>query len=75
MMLRARRPEMKRPFRMWLYPLPPVLALIGFGYILFVRRGSLGEMLLALTVAIAGTVLFIVRSARTSGQARGAYRR
>ena len=40
MLLRRRRPEMKRPFRMWLYPLPPIVALAGFGYIVFVRRGS-----------------------------------
>src|SRR5439155_13396172 len=28
--LRKRAPEMKRPFRVWLYPLPVLLALIGW---------------------------------------------
>ena len=30
MVLRRRKPEMPRPFRLWLYPLPPLLALAGF---------------------------------------------
>ncbi|HEY5381430.1 MAG TPA: APC family permease [Acidobacteriaceae bacterium] len=63
MMLRVRRPEMRRPFRMWLYPAPPVIALIGFGYIVFVRRGSMRELLLAVVVAAVGTVWFVVRRA------------
>jgi amino acid transporter len=61
MVLRRRRPEMKRPFRMWLYPLPPIVALIGFGYIVFVRSGSARELLLAVVVAAVGTVWFAVR--------------
>ena len=28
--LRRTQPEMKRPFRIWLYPLPPLLAIAGF---------------------------------------------
>ena len=32
MVLRRRRPDMPRPFRMWLYPLPAVLAFLGFVY-------------------------------------------
>lgn len=31
--LRTRRPDIERPFRMWLYPLPAVLALTGWLYI------------------------------------------
>jgi amino acid transporter len=61
MVLRRRRPEMKRPFLMWLYPLPPIVALIGFGYIVFVRRGSMRELLLAVVVAAVGTVWFVAR--------------
>ena len=30
MVLRMRRPDMPRPFRMWLYPLPALLAIAGF---------------------------------------------
>ncbi len=61
MLLRKRRPEMERPFRMWLYPLPPIVALAGFGYIVFVRRGSAVELMLAGVVVLVGTVVFVVR--------------
>jgi amino acid transporter len=36
--LRQTRPDVPRPFRMWLYPIPSVLALIGWAYI-FVTSG------------------------------------
>lgn len=61
MLLRARRPEMRRPFRMWLYPLPPLLALAGFGYIVFVRAGSARQLLLAGCVVVVGSVVFVLR--------------
>jgi amino acid transporter len=61
MLLRKRRPEMKRPFRMWMYPVPPVLALMGFAYIVFVRRGSFAELMLAAAVVVVGTVVFVMR--------------
>jgi amino acid transporter len=61
MLLRRRRPEMPRPFRLWLYPLPPIVALIGFGYIVFVRRGSGKELLLAAAVVLAGSAVFVLR--------------
>ena len=61
MVLRVRRPEMPRPFRMWLYPLPPVLALIGFGYIVVSRPNFRRELLLAVFVGVVGTVVFVTR--------------
>jgi amino acid transporter len=61
MLLRKRRPGMKRPFRMWMYPLPPIVALVGFAYIVFVRRGSATELMLAGAVVVVGTVVFVVR--------------
>lgn len=36
--LRRRRPELERPFRMWLYPLPALLALLGWVF-LFATTG------------------------------------
>jgi amino acid transporter len=62
MLLRARKPEMPRPFRLWLYPLPPVLALIGFTYIVLSRPNFGRELLLAAVVAAAGTIVFLLRS-------------
>jgi amino acid transporter len=59
--LRRTQPELKRPFRIWLYPLPPVLAMAGFTYILIERPHFLREILLAAMVAIAGAGAFILR--------------
>jgi len=61
MVLRVRRPEMARPFRIWLYPVPPLLALVGFGYIVVSRPNFRRELLLAAFVAVMGTIVFLGR--------------
>jgi len=61
MVLRKTQPEMKRPFRMWLYPLPPLLAIVGFGYILVERTNFQREIAGAAVVIAAGTIIFLVR--------------
>jgi APA family basic amino acid/polyamine antiporter len=66
MVWRKRRPEVARPFRVWLYPLPPLLALLGFGYIVVKRANSGKEVGLAVVVAVVGTVVFLARG-KTSG--------
>ncbi|HTV14479.1 MAG TPA: hypothetical protein VME68_07175, partial [Acidobacteriaceae bacterium] len=60
--LRVRRPEMPRPFRIWLYPLPPLLALAGFLFILISRPESRQQLVYAAIIAIAGTLLYLVRA-------------
>jgi APA family basic amino acid/polyamine antiporter len=73
MVLRVRRPEMLRPFRMWFYPLPPLLALAGFGFLVVSRPNFGRELLLAVVVAVLGTVVFAARAmVRASGKAVGA---
>lgn len=62
--LRVRRPEMSRPFRMWLYPLPPLLALGGFLFILFSRPDASREMIYAAVVALTGSGLYLLRAFR-----------
>ena len=62
MVLRARRPEMPRPFKMWAYPLPPVLALCGFAYVVVSRPDFSREVMLAVAVAVMGSVVFVGRS-------------
>jgi amino acid transporter len=61
MVLRRRKPHMPRPFRLWLYPLPPLLALAGFGYIVVSRPNFARELILAVLVAALGTVVFVAR--------------
>ena len=62
--LRVRRPQMPRPFRMWLYPLPPLLALVGFVFILFSRPDASREMVYAAVVAVSGSALYLLRARR-----------
>ena len=61
MYLRRSQPELRRPFRLWLYPLPPVLALLGFSYILLARPNFSRELALAAMVIILGIILFFAR--------------
>jgi amino acid transporter len=70
MLLRKRRPEMQRPFQMWLYPLPPIVALAGFGYIVFVRRGSATDLMLAGAVVLVGTAVYVLRGDRNAANVR-----
>jgi hypothetical protein len=62
MLLRARRPDMPRPFRMWLYPLPAFVALAGWIFLLLTS----GWRLIALGVGtlLLGVVCFLVWSWR-----------
>jgi amino acid transporter len=59
MVLRVRRPEMRRPFKVWLYPVPPVVALVGFGYIVLSRANFQRELVLAVVVMVVGTGVFL----------------
>ncbi|HVP43467.1 MAG TPA: APC family permease [Terriglobales bacterium] len=69
--LRIRRPEMPRPFRMWLYPLPALLATAGFLFVLVYRPGFQKELRYAALILIAGVVLFFLRGRLEAGiQAR-----
>ena len=62
--LRIRRPDMPRPFRMWFYPVPAVLAILGFLYVVIKRHDSLREVRYAAVVLIAGVIIYLVRSWR-----------
>ncbi|HZU11089.1 MAG TPA: APC family permease [Pseudacidobacterium sp.] len=61
-LLRLRRPEMPRPFRLWLYPLPPLFALAGFLFILFSRRDASREFIYAGVIAVTGSILYFARA-------------
>jgi basic amino acid/polyamine antiporter, APA family len=62
--LRIRRPEMPRPFRMWLYPVPALVASVSYVFILIYRRGFLREIRYAAVILIVGTVVYCVRAWR-----------
>jgi APA family basic amino acid/polyamine antiporter len=62
MVLRHTQPNLPRPFRMWLYPLPPIIALLGFSYIVVFRPNFHRELALAACVLIAGVLAYAVWS-------------
>jgi amino acid transporter len=62
--LRIQRPDLPRPFRMWLYPLPALLASIGFIFVLVSRTNSLKQVRYALVILISGIVLYLGRAWR-----------
>jgi len=64
MYLRARRPDLARPFRMPLYPLPPLVAMIGFGFLLVYRTHAVKELGVAAGIAVTGTLLYLIRARR-----------
>ncbi|MBZ5522987.1 MAG: APC family permease [Acidobacteriia bacterium] len=64
LLLRIRRPDFPRPFRMYLYPLPAVLAAAGFLYVLFERPNFMKEIRYALVIVAAGLLIFFFRSWR-----------
>jgi amino acid transporter len=67
LLLRKRHPEAPRPFRMWLYPLPALFAMVCWLYIFLVQafepQGWI-YMLYVVGVLVSGTGLFLVLARR-----------
>jgi APA family basic amino acid/polyamine antiporter len=64
LILRKQHPEMPRPFRMWLYPLPVFVATAGFLYILISRANFLKEIRYAAVLLFFGLLLYFIRASR-----------
>jgi basic amino acid/polyamine antiporter, APA family len=64
MVFRVRRPDIARPFRMWLYPLPAVVAIAGFLFILFNRENWEKEVRYAVVILLAGLGIYMIRAWR-----------
>jgi basic amino acid/polyamine antiporter, APA family len=60
--LRYRQPDLPRPFRMWLYPLPALLAIAGFLYILLARKNFQREIKYAIVILIVGLAVYLIRA-------------
>ena len=60
LLLRARRPDFPRPFRMWLYPVPALVAIGGFLFVLSSRRGN--EIRYAGGILVLGLLIYLVRA-------------
>jgi APA family basic amino acid/polyamine antiporter len=64
MVLRVQRPELERPFRIPLYPLPPLAAIAGFLFILVNRTNALKGVAVAALIGVSGTLIYLVRARR-----------
>ncbi|MBI1804328.1 MAG: amino acid permease [Ignavibacteria bacterium] len=62
--LRIRKPDLPRPFKMWLYPLPAVVAFLGFLYVLVMRKNFVKEIKYAVVLIVAGTIIYVIRAWR-----------
>src|SRR6201987_1308220 len=56
--LRIRRPDLPRPFRMWLFPLPALIAIAGFLFILIKRQNALREIRYAEVILLLGLIVY-----------------
>jgi APA family basic amino acid/polyamine antiporter len=62
--LRIREPNRERPFKMWLFPVPAILALIGFVYVLIERPKSGASIISAIVVIVVGVIIFLIRASQ-----------
>ena len=63
-LLRQRAPEMPRPYRIWLYPLPSVLALVGWLFLF--ATADMAMKLLGLGMVALGVLAFLAWSWHTA---------
>ena len=62
-LLRRSRPEMPRPYRMWLYPLPAAVAFAGWVFVLATTDPSV--ILFGLAALLAGIICFLAWARHT----------
>jgi amino acid transporter len=63
-LLRQRAPEMPRPYRIWLYPLPSFVALLGWLFVF--ATADMAMKLLGLGMAVLGVLFFLAWSRHTA---------
>ena len=63
-LLRVQRPELKRPFKMPLYPLPPLIAMAGFTFMVINRSHALKSLAVAAAIGVSGTLIYLSRAKR-----------
>ena len=64
MLLRAQHPELDRPFKMPLYPLPPLIAMAGFVFMLVNRSHAMEGLAVAVGIALSGTAIYLWRAGK-----------
>ena len=58
LLIRKNRPDIKRPFKMWLFPLPVIVSLVGYLYVF----SSLGLIFIGfgLITLLAGLIVYLI---------------
>jgi amino acid transporter len=64
MLLRRNAPDMPRPYRMWLYPVPALVSLLG--WIFLFATTQLEVILFGVAMLVLGGVAFLIWSWRTA---------
>ena len=64
-LLRSRAPQLQRPFRMWFYPVPGIISLFGWLYVLATAERK--SLFFALAVFAVGSAAYFIR-ARLRGE-------
>ena len=59
-LLRLRAPDMPRPFRMWFYPIPGIISLLGWVYVLATAAGR--SLIFAFLIFAVGTAAYMARA-------------
>lgn len=59
-LLRQRAPNLERPFRMWFYPLPGIISVLGWLYVL--GTSARKPLMFAAAIFLAGTAAYLVRA-------------
>jgi len=59
-LLRFRSPQLQRPFRMWFYPLPGIVSLLGWLYVL--GTAARRSLFFAFAVFVVGSAAYFIRS-------------
>jgi APA family basic amino acid/polyamine antiporter len=63
--LRFTRPEIARPYRVWLYPIPPVVfSIITIWMMFYLLRSHTSESLAGLATALSGLLLYFCAQKR-----------
>jgi APA family basic amino acid/polyamine antiporter len=63
--LRFRNPEMRRPYRVWLYPIPPIVfSIITIWMMFYLLRSHTAESLAGLATALSGVLLYFCAGTR-----------
>lgn len=60
--LRKRQPHLHRPFRQWLYPIPSIIAFVGWAYVLYSSGWSAIELAIGWTAL--GVIAFLIWASR-----------